>query len=99
GVFAIIEEKPAKQPFCRAPKVYQRDRLALARARPKLNAFCTLLRSFSSAIPAQISRAHASSSTLGETSGGGPSGGSVGKGPGAKRTAGTRSRPAISSAR
>src|SRR6478672_1666618 len=85
---------PAKRGFCEAREVYQIGRVPRPFARPKLTAFCTLLRSFSSVTVEAIARARSSScgeaSIRVETA----ASSADGSGPGAKRR-----RWAISGAR
>src|SRR5881398_2816004 len=69
GDFAI-KGNACKTPFCGQDQVYQTGRSDRRRARPKLTAFCTLSRSFSSATDAAISAARRRSSVVGETAGG-----------------------------
>src|SRR5581483_8575777 len=93
------QEKPAKLAFCEAPEVYQRRWSPRLRARPKLTAFCTLSRSFSSLIAAAIRAASATSSGEGSTAADTSSSGGSGRGPGAKRSFAPPSRSEISAAR
>src|SRR5438874_5670370 len=94
------KKMPAKQPFCRLLKVYQTGRSEACRASPKLTAFCTLSRRFSSSIDAAISAARRRSSAVGAAAVfSADTASPEGSGPGAKRTLGTPRRSAISAAR
>src|SRR5438552_3171724 len=95
-----LRKMPAKPPFCRLLKVYQTGRSEARRARPKLTAFCTLSRRFSSSIDAAISAARRRSSAVGAAAVfSADTASPEGSGPAAKRTFGTPRRSAISAAR